>query len=136
MFSFRVIYSHFCSPSVDARANRTGIQLLGVVVANRLPPYDPATSGSIDEQKFYSTFVALLSHKYRESYAAAAEVLGMTLAYMKDEQHVNLFPSALCTRCVSTVSCLVASCVFSIGLLEPSPGAGGGTAALSLWRGQ
>ena len=89
-FSFRVIYNHFCNPSIDAISNRTGIQLLGVVVANRCPPYDPATSPSIDEQKFFSTFVSLMTHKYKDSYAAAAEVLGLTLAYMKEEWNVGL----------------------------------------------
>ena len=96
IYPCRVIYSHFCNPSVDAKSNRTGIQLLGVVVANHLPPYDPVTAGAIDEQKFYTTFVSLMSHKYKELYAAAAEVLGMTLAYMDEKQHVSI--SQLCMQ--------------------------------------
>lgn len=83
-----MIYNHFCNPSTDAKSNRTGIQLLGVVVANCLPPYDPATAGAIEEQKFYTTFVSLMSHKYKELYAAAAEVLGMVLAFMDEKHHV------------------------------------------------
>lgn len=83
-----MIYNHFCNPSPDAKSNRTGIQLLGVVVANRLPPYDPSTAGTISEQKFYGTFVSLMSHKYKEIYAAAAEVLGMILAFMDEKTHV------------------------------------------------
>lgn len=85
-----MIFNHFCNPSADAKSNRTGIQLLGVVVANRLPPYDPATAGAIGEQKFYQTFVALMSHKYKDSYGAAAEILGMILAYMEEKQHVGV----------------------------------------------
>ena len=81
---------------MDAKSNRTGIQLLGVVVANHLPPYEPVTAGAIDEQKFYTTFVSLMSHKYKEMYAAAAEVLGMTLAYMDEKQHVRI--SQLCMQ--------------------------------------
>ena len=83
-----MIYNHFCNPSTDAKSNRTGIQLLGVVVANHLPPYDPSTAGAINEQKFYTTFVSLMSHKYKELYAAAAEVLGMVLAFMNEKNHV------------------------------------------------
>ena len=85
---YRVIYNHFCNPSPDAKSNRTGIQLLGVVVANRLTPYDPSTAGTIDEPKFYSTFVSLMTHKYKELYAAAAEVMGMILAFMDEKHHV------------------------------------------------
>ena len=90
MVFVRVIYNHFCNPNIDAKSNRTGIQLLGVVVANRITPYDPSTSGAIDERKFYSTFVSLMSHKYKELYAAAAEVLGMVLSYLDEQQHVCL----------------------------------------------
>ena len=86
--SCRVIYNHFCNPSLDAKSNRTGIQLLGVVVANRLPPFDPSTAGTISEQRFYETFASLMSHKYKELYAAAAEVLGMILAFMDEKTHV------------------------------------------------
>ena len=31
-----------------------------------------------------------MSYKYKEVYAAAAEVLGMVLAYMEEKQHVSL----------------------------------------------
>lgn len=88
---YRVIYNHFCNPNIDAKSNRTGIQLLGVVVANRLTPYDPSTAGAIDERKFYSTFVSLMSHKYKELYAAAAEVLGMILSFLDEKQHVRIY---------------------------------------------
>ena len=66
-------------------------------MANCLPPYDPATAGAIGEQKFYQTFVALMAHKYKDSYAAAAEILGMILAYMEEKQHVGA--ESLCMYC-------------------------------------
>ena len=90
-----MIYTHFCNPNTDAKSNRTGIQLLGVVVANRLPPYDPSTADTISEQKFYTTFVSLMSHKYKELYAAAAEVLGMVLAFMDEKNKVRLYQSCV-----------------------------------------
>ena len=86
--SHRVVFNHFCNPSPDVKSNRTGIQLLGVVVANHLSPYDPDTAGAIEEQRFYTTFASLMSHKYKEIYAAAAEVMGMVLAFLQDKSHV------------------------------------------------
>lgn len=47
----RVIYNNFALPPLESKAKRTGIQLLGVVVANRMPPFNPATAGNVDEQK-------------------------------------------------------------------------------------
>ena len=47
----RIIYNNFSGTNPESKANRTGIQLLGIVVANKMPPYDPVTAGSIDEQK-------------------------------------------------------------------------------------
>jgi DNA-dependent protein kinase catalytic subunit len=86
----KVVFNHFCNPSPDVKSNRTGIQLLGVVVANHLSPYDPDTAGAIDEQRFYTTFASLMSHKYKEIYAAAAEVMGMVLTFLQDKNHLSL----------------------------------------------
>lgn len=76
-------------------------------MANRLPPYDPSTAGAIDEKKFYTTFVSLMSHKYKEIYAAAAEVLGMILAFMDENNHVCII---LCT--LTLVKCICLSIVY------------------------
>ena len=48
---YRTIYQFFSNPSLESKANLTGIQLLGIIVANGLAPFDPTTSGSIDEKK-------------------------------------------------------------------------------------
>lgn len=49
----RVIFSQFSQPGAETtKANRTGIQLLGVVAANGMAPYDPETAGSdLNEEK-------------------------------------------------------------------------------------
>ena len=39
MFGIRIIYQNFSSPDKDKKDNSTGIQCLGLVVANDLPPY-------------------------------------------------------------------------------------------------
>lgn len=49
--SFRVIFEQFQSPSPDSKTPRTGIQLLGIVLANGMVPYDSNTAGQVDEQK-------------------------------------------------------------------------------------
>ena len=46
-----MIFKHFSQYGPDSKASRTGIQLLGVVVANKMPPYDPVTAGSVDEKR-------------------------------------------------------------------------------------
>ena len=51
VLSHRIIYQFFSNPSLESKANLTGIQLLGIIVANGLAPFDPTTSGSIDEKK-------------------------------------------------------------------------------------
>ena len=50
-FFSRIIFGHFSNPDRTKRSNRTGVQLLGIVVANQLPPFDSATAGSLDDQK-------------------------------------------------------------------------------------
>ena len=44
---------------------------------------------SIIYNRFYMTFVSLMSSKYKEVHAAAAEVLGMVLAYMEEKKEVS-----------------------------------------------
>ena len=53
IYTSRVIFNQFCQPGADSsKANRTGIQLLGVVVANGMVPYDPDTAGrDLNEKK-------------------------------------------------------------------------------------
>ena len=48
-----MIYDYFSSTGgEDSKiASRTGIQLLGIVVANQMLPYDPVTAKGIDERK-------------------------------------------------------------------------------------
>ena len=48
----RVIYDQFSNPDRHSKLNRTGVQLLGVVVSNKLAAYNPTTAGSVDEYKW------------------------------------------------------------------------------------
>lgn len=38
---FRIIFERFSSKDPNSKDNSVGIQLLGIVMANNLPPYDP-----------------------------------------------------------------------------------------------
>lgn len=51
LFLLRVLYSKFVAMSPDSKDPQTGIQLLGIVVANGMPPYDPDTAEMVEEQK-------------------------------------------------------------------------------------
>ncbi|XP_065898419.1 DNA-dependent protein kinase catalytic subunit-like isoform X2 [Dysidea avara] len=88
----KIIYQHFSNPSLESKSNLTGIQLLGIVLANGLAPFDPTTSGTIDEKRFYTALVANLKNKYKEIHASAAEVLGMVLNYIAEKKHVDSSP--------------------------------------------
>jgi DNA-dependent protein kinase catalytic subunit len=94
----KIIYDQFSNPSMQSKSNRTGIQLLGVIVANQLPPFDIATAGILSEQQYYTTFISNLSYKYKEVYGATAEVIGMVLYYLSIENH------SFFHRCVDLVT--------------------------------
>ena len=54
--------------------------------------------------RFYTTFVSLMSSKYKEVHAAAAEVLGMVLAYMEEKKEVSFIRTS---RFFAPTHCLV-----------------------------
>ena len=39
--------------------------------------------------RFYTSFASLMSYKYKEVFEAAAEVIGLLLAYLDSQQHVR-----------------------------------------------
>ncbi len=51
---FRVIYDQFSAQDAKGKLNGTGLQLLGVVLANKLPPYAPGCGVKKEE---YVVFV-------------------------------------------------------------------------------
>ncbi|XP_023573460.1 DNA-dependent protein kinase catalytic subunit [Octodon degus] len=84
---YRLIFEKFSSRDPNSKDNSVGIQLLGIVMANNLPPYDPKCG--IDSTKYFQALVNNMSFvKYKEVYAAAAEVLGLILQYMTKEKNV------------------------------------------------
>ncbi|XP_048223408.1 DNA-dependent protein kinase catalytic subunit [Perognathus longimembris pacificus] len=84
---YRLIFEKFSSPNSNSKDNSIGIQLLGIVMANNLPPYDPKCG--IESIKYFQALVNNMSFvKYKEVYAAAAEVLGLVLQYLIERKNV------------------------------------------------
>ncbi|XP_073085590.1 DNA-dependent protein kinase catalytic subunit isoform X1 [Manis javanica] len=84
---YRLIFEKFSSKDSNSKDNSVGIQLLGIVIANNLPPYDPKCG--IENIKYFEALVSNMSFvKYKEVYAAAAEVLGLILQYFTERENV------------------------------------------------
>uniref|UniRef100_A0A8C0TF32 DNA-dependent protein kinase catalytic subunit n=1 Tax=Canis lupus familiaris TaxID=9615 RepID=A0A8C0TF32_CANLF len=84
---YRLIFEKFSSKDPNSKDNSVGIQLLGIVMANNLPPYDPKCG--IERIKYFEALVSNMSFvKYKEVYAAAAEVLGLTLRYITERENI------------------------------------------------
>uniref|UniRef100_A0A8B9RNH4 DNA-dependent protein kinase catalytic subunit n=1 Tax=Astyanax mexicanus TaxID=7994 RepID=A0A8B9RNH4_ASTMX len=89
---YNLIFERFSGTDVNSKDNSVGLQLLGIVLANHLSPYDAACG--IDHDRYFQSLASNLSFiRYKEIYSAAAEIIGLTLNYMKDREDV-------CIRCI------------------------------------
>ncbi|KAI4886986.1 hypothetical protein NFI96_023481, partial [Prochilodus magdalenae] len=88
---YNLIFEHFSGADPNSKDNSVGLQLLGIVLANHLPPYDAACG--VDHDRYFQYLANNLSFiKYKEVYAAAAEIIGLTLSYMTDREDQNQLP--------------------------------------------
>ncbi|XP_006204718.2 DNA-dependent protein kinase catalytic subunit isoform X2 [Vicugna pacos] len=84
---YRLIFEKFSSKDRNAKDNSVGIQLLGIVMANDLPPYDSRCG--VESTTYFEALVSNMSFvKYKEVYAAAAEVLGLVLRYVSERDEM------------------------------------------------
>uniref|UniRef100_A0A672TW15 DNA-dependent protein kinase catalytic subunit n=1 Tax=Strigops habroptila TaxID=2489341 RepID=A0A672TW15_STRHB len=84
---YSLIFEKFSSGDPDTKDNSVGIQLLGIVLANNLPPFDPKCE--IDRVRYFQALTSNMGLlKYKEVYAAAAEVLGLALQYIAERENV------------------------------------------------
>ncbi|XP_062919332.1 DNA-dependent protein kinase catalytic subunit isoform X2 [Mobula hypostoma] len=82
---YSLIFDRFAGRDPNCKDNSVGIQLLGIVLANNLPPHDPKCE--IDIERYFQRLVQNISFtRYKEVYAAAAEVLGLVLQYSADKK--------------------------------------------------
>ncbi|XP_036194617.1 DNA-dependent protein kinase catalytic subunit [Myotis myotis] len=90
---YRLIFEKFSRKDPNSKDNSVGIQLLGIVMANNFPPYDPKCG--IESIKYFQALVNNMSFvKYKEVYAAAAEVLGLVLQYITERE--NILEESVC----------------------------------------
>ncbi|XP_071410665.1 DNA-dependent protein kinase catalytic subunit isoform X2 [Pithys albifrons albifrons] len=88
---YSLIFEKFSSGDPDTKDNSVGIQLLGIVLANNLPPFDPKCE--IDHVRYFQALTSnMCLLKYKEVYAAAAEVLGLALQYIAERENVLEHP--------------------------------------------
>uniref|UniRef100_W5KIE9 DNA-dependent protein kinase catalytic subunit n=1 Tax=Astyanax mexicanus TaxID=7994 RepID=W5KIE9_ASTMX len=88
---YNLIFERFSGTDVNSKDNSVGLQLLGIVLANHLSPYDAACG--IDHDRYFQSLASNLSFiRYKEIYSAAAEIIGLTLNYMKDREDQNQAP--------------------------------------------
>jgi len=82
----KVIFDAFANPDPMKKDNTTGIQLLGIIVANGLSPI--SVDSTIDKDRFYSCLVNNVTFKYKDVHAAAAEVIGLLMKREGDVEKV------------------------------------------------
>ncbi|KAI6646753.1 DNA-dependent protein kinase catalytic subunit [Oopsacas minuta] len=78
---YSVMQGYFSNRNLNGKMQRTGVQLMGIVLANDIPPYGEIY---VSEAKFYESFLYCIEHRLKEVYAPAAEVTGMLLKFIKE----------------------------------------------------
>ncbi|XP_034562055.1 DNA-dependent protein kinase catalytic subunit [Notolabrus celidotus] len=85
---YSLIYERFCGTDPNSKDNSVGLQLLGIILANNLPAYDAACG--IDYDKYIQSLTNNVSYvRYKDVYAAAAEIIGLVLKNMSNMNDDN-----------------------------------------------
>ncbi|XP_065059919.1 DNA-dependent protein kinase catalytic subunit-like isoform X2 [Rhopilema esculentum] len=74
---YKLVYEHFTCEDKNTKDNMTGIQLLGVLITNGFPPYLPGCG--VDEDQYYTALTQNVKFKYKDVFASAAEVIGLSM---------------------------------------------------------
>ncbi|XP_053322155.1 DNA-dependent protein kinase catalytic subunit [Spea bombifrons] len=84
---YRLIYNGFSGTDPDKKDNSVGIQLLGLVVANHFSPFD--LKCGLPLENYYRALTNNLAlTRFKDVYIAAAEVLGLVLRYIVENEKV------------------------------------------------
>ncbi|XP_041924731.1 DNA-dependent protein kinase catalytic subunit isoform X1 [Alosa sapidissima] len=89
---YSLIYERFAGTDPNSKDNSVGLQLLGIVLANNLPPYD--SECSVDQDRYFQSLANNLGFvRYKEVFSAAAEIIGLILNYQaaKNQHDESLF---------------------------------------------
>ncbi|XP_033494873.2 DNA-dependent protein kinase catalytic subunit isoform X1 [Epinephelus lanceolatus] len=83
---YSLIYDRFRGTDPNSKDNSVGLQLLGIVLANNLPAYD--ASCGIEYDGYMQSLTNNVSFvRYKDVYAAAAEIIGLVLKNMTEDNH-------------------------------------------------
>uniref|UniRef100_A0A3P8W2M6 DNA-dependent protein kinase catalytic subunit n=1 Tax=Cynoglossus semilaevis TaxID=244447 RepID=A0A3P8W2M6_CYNSE len=86
-----VIFDRFCGSDPNGKDNSVGLQLLGIILANKLPAYDI----SCGIEYYIQSLTNNLSFvRYKDVYSAAAEIIGLILKNMADNERQQLLSLA------------------------------------------
>ncbi|XP_061121318.1 DNA-dependent protein kinase catalytic subunit isoform X2 [Syngnathus typhle] len=83
-----LIYERFCGTDPNSKNNSVGLQLLGIILANNLPAYD-ASCGIQYDRYIKSLTNNITIVRYKDVYSAAAEIIGLILKNMTDNEKHN-----------------------------------------------
>ncbi|XP_061175418.1 DNA-dependent protein kinase catalytic subunit-like [Saccostrea echinata] len=81
---YSIVYKHLKQPDETKKESCVGIQLMGVVLSCKFPPYAP--TAPVDQEKFFITVAQYMKNRYKAVYAATAEVVGMIFKYLADKE--------------------------------------------------
>ncbi|XP_029447109.1 DNA-dependent protein kinase catalytic subunit isoform X2 [Rhinatrema bivittatum] len=82
---YRLIFERFSNGNTNSKDNSVGIQLLGLVLANNLPPFDPKCG--IDIERYFQALANNIAlTRFKDIYLAASEVLGLALHYIAEKE--------------------------------------------------
>ncbi|XP_076445486.1 DNA-dependent protein kinase catalytic subunit-like [Babylonia areolata] len=81
---YQQVYKQLKMPDPSSKSSLTGIQVLGVILTCKFPPYGP--SAPVDRDKYFTTLAASLTSSAKEIYASAAEVVGLVLSYLAEKE--------------------------------------------------
>ncbi|XP_068566169.1 DNA-dependent protein kinase catalytic subunit [Cebidichthys violaceus] len=80
---YSLIYERFCGIDPNSKDNSVGLQLLGIILANNLPAYN--VSCGIEYDGYIQSLTNNVSFvRYKDVYAAAAEIIGLILKNMTE----------------------------------------------------
>ncbi|KAI1889250.1 hypothetical protein AGOR_G00177210 [Albula goreensis] len=88
---YSLIYQHFSGSDPNSKDNSVGLQLLGIILANNLPPYDPRCG--IEHDRYFQSLANNLTFtRFKEIYSAASEIMGLCMQYMAEKEKQSSGP--------------------------------------------
>ncbi|KAJ8369167.1 hypothetical protein SKAU_G00091950 [Synaphobranchus kaupii] len=81
---YSLIYEQFSGRDPNSKDNSVGLQLLGIVLANNLPPYDPKCG--IEHERYVQSLTSNLTFAFKDIYSAASEIIGLSMQFIAEKE--------------------------------------------------